>query len=111
MNIKRGDIYFVNDTNQGGSEQNRNRPAVIVSNDLGNTFSSIVEVVFLTTQPKKVLPTHCFILAKKQSVALCEQITTISKERLGTYIRSCSALEMQNLNNALAVSLGLVEEA
>lgn len=81
--MKRGDIYFVVGGAAVGSEQTANRPAVIVSNDIGNRFAPIVEVVYLTTRKKVSLPTHVFIgSAPKPSVALCEQIVTVSKSRL-----------------------------
>ena len=47
--LKRGEVYYVfkQDISAAGSEQGAGRPAVIVSNDIGNVHSSIVEVVFL----------------------------------------------------------------
>lgn len=42
--VKRGDIYFVVGGAAIGSEQSANRPAVVVSNDIGNRFAPIVEV-------------------------------------------------------------------
>ena len=59
--LKRGDIYFVVGGAAVGSEQTANRPAVVVSNDIGNKFAPIVEVVYLTTRKKAGLPTHVFI--------------------------------------------------
>lgn len=50
--IKRGDIYFVVGGAAIGSEQSANRPAVVVSNDIGNRFAPIVEVVYLTTRKR-----------------------------------------------------------
>ena len=34
------------------------RPAVIISNDIGNNAGPVLEIVYLTTQEKKPLPTH-----------------------------------------------------
>ena len=59
--VKRGDIYFVVGGAAVGSEQSANRPAVVVSNDIGSRFAPIVEVVYLTTRKKVGLPTHVFI--------------------------------------------------
>ena len=44
MNVKRGDIFYVVGGMATGSEQNADRPAVIVSNDLGNRYAPIVEL-------------------------------------------------------------------
>ncbi len=85
--VYRGDMYYVDSDRGGtGSEQKSGRPAIIVSNNVGNSHSPIVEVVYLTTQPKSDLPTHVVIASAPQvSTALCEQVTTVSKERL--YLR------------------------
>ena len=108
---KRGDVVFVRDYRQTtGSEQNAFRPAVIVSNDKANLFSPVVEVVFLTTQEKKPLPTHTTVLCKIPSTALCEQITTVSKERITEYIRSCTKKELQAIDRCIKISLGLTAE-
>lgn len=108
---KRGDIVFVRDHRHTiGSEQNAVRPAVIVSNDTGNFFAPVVEVVFLTTQEKKPLPTHTTVMCRVSSTALCEQITTISKERITEYIRTCTEKELQAIDRCIKISLGLTEE-
>ena len=108
LNIYRGDVFFVESFGkQIGSEQKTDRPAVIVSNDKNNENSPCVEIVYLTTKPKQNLPTHCKVKALAQSTALCEQITTVSKERLGEFIRQCTDEEMAEIDKALAVSLGI----
>ncbi len=104
----RGQIYHVSQGTTTGSEQAGGRPAVIVSNDNGNTHSTVVEVVFLTTKKKHWMPTHVPVRsAQRPSTALCEQIQTVDKERLLRYIGNASEQEMRMINRALAVSLGL----
>lgn len=106
--MKRGDIYFVVGGAAVGSEQTANRPAVVVSNDIGNKFAPIVEVVYLTTRKKAGLPTHVFIgSAPKPSIALCEQIVTVSKDRLQRRIGRITAEEMNKIDKALGKSLGI----
>ena len=111
MGIKRGDIYYVERSQYApstGSEQWPGRPAIIVSNDKNNEFSQTVEVVYLTTRPKVDLPTHIAIRsAQKPSVALCEQVTSVSLERIGDYVDHCTDQEMQMIDAALAISLGI----
>ena len=102
----RGQIYYVYPKDYTGSEQGGGRPAIIVSNDVGNEYSQVVEVVFLTTREKKPLPTHVAInSAKYPSTALCEQIDSVDKERIGGYINEISQAEMKNIERALLVSL------
>ena len=104
----RGQIYYVYPSEAVGSEQEGGRPAIIVSNDVGNEFSKVVEVVYLTTREKKPLPTHVRISStNRQSIALCEQIETIDKQRIGKYINEISEGELKNLEKAMLVSLGI----
>lgn len=110
MEVCRGDIFYVNGSSGKihGSEQKQNRPAVIVSNEKANQFSSVIEVVFLTSAEKaKWLPTHVDVICQIPSVALCEQITSISKSRLGEFVRTCTDAEMKKIDEALMVSLGI----
>lgn len=104
----RGQIYYVYPKDYTGCEQGGGRPAVIVSNDVGNEYSRVVEVVFLTTREKKPLPTHVAIhSAKYPSTALCEQIDTVDKERIGGYINEVTQAELKNIEKALLVSLDI----
>ncbi len=108
IDYRRGDIFYIaTGGTYVGSEQRPGRPGVIVSNDVGNKFSSNVEVVFLTSQIKKELPTHVSVVCKVPSTALCENIQTVSKDRIGSFIRTCSDREMEEIDTALLCSLGI----
>lgn len=108
-NIERGDIFYVESIyNEEGSEQKAGRPAIIVSNDIGNEHSPLVTVVYLTTAPKNYQPTHVTIRsAPRISTALCEQVTTVAKSRLGSYMSTCTAAEMEQVGIALEITLGI----
>lgn len=106
MEIKRGDIWYIESGYSTGSEQRSGCPAVVVSNDRNNQFSSTVEVIYLTTQPKRDLPTHVTIVnLSRESTALCEQITTILTERLGTYKGRVTTEELEDIEEAILISL------
>lgn len=108
MEIYRGDIFIVEDTFKTvGNEQRPGRPALVVSNDKGNHFSNNVSVVFLTTKEKAELPTHCKVLCREMSTALCEGVVTISKSRLGEFIRTSTAEEMKAVDKCLMIAFGL----
>lgn len=112
--IKRGDIYFVEQVPGAmGSEQQTGRPAIVVSNNACNKFSTVVEVVYLTTRTTKAkLPTHVPINGpERKSTALCEQVDSISIERLGSYMGKLTSTELAKINHALAISLGLAPNA
>ena len=104
----RGQIYYVHNTAVVGSEQEGGRPAVIVSNNVANEYSQVVEVVFLTTKEKTPLPTHVLIRTSgRPSTALCEQIESVDKSRIGNYINEVSEGEMANLEKAMLISLAI----
>lgn len=106
----RDQIYYVypRGYDYTGSEQGGSRPVIIVSNDVGNEYSSVVEVVFLTTREKKPLPTHVKIISSGQpSIALCEQIETVDKARIGNYINEISQAELKGIEKAILISLDI----
>lgn len=106
--MKRGEIYYISHHSATGNEIDKARPGVIVSSDTLNQSSQVVEVVYLTTQEKKDLPTHVTIEATgRRSTALCEQINAVSVLRVGTYCGTCSEDEMLAINQALRASLDL----
>ena len=109
---KRGEIYYIYPSgSEHESEQVAGRPAIIVSNNKGNGFSPVVEVVFLTTKEKTPLPTHVEILScKRPSIALCEQIDTISKSRIGKYNGKCTDEEMHKIDKAICISVGIAQK-
>lgn len=106
-NPKRGDVWYAKNLNATGSEIWGSRPCIIVSNDKLNVCMNTVEVIFLTTQPQKELPTHTTIKTNKTSVTLCEQISTISKDKLSDYLTSITDLEMKLIEKAMLTSLGI----
>lgn len=106
--MKRGEIYYIHMRPTVGAEISKARPAVIVSNDALNQTSDVVEVVYLTTQPKKELPTHAFINATGvESTVLCEQVDTVSTLLVGDYCGTCSEKEMAAIDRGLLASLSL----
>ncbi len=109
--MKRGEIYYIYPGHPVGAEIAKGRPAVIVSADWLNAAGPVVEVVFLTTQPKNDQLTHVIINATgRESTALCEQINTVSKQRLGSYCGTCTAEEMRAIDDALLSSLDMAWE-
>lgn len=110
MEIYRGDVFYVVKGNEVGNEQQGGRPAVIVSNDIANKHSGNVTVVFLTTKPKADLPTHTMVTTTREmSTALCENVTTVSKERIGNYLCSLKDEEMYRIDDCLREALHLGE--
>lgn len=106
--MKRGEIYYIYNRYTVGAEIKKARPAVIVSNNTLNATAEVVEVVYLTTQPKRDLPTHVTVRSSGVvSTALCEQVDTVSKDLVGDLCAVCTDEEMGSINTALLVSLGI----
>ena len=110
--ILRCELYYANLNPVLGSEQGGIRPVLILQNDNGNQHSPTVIVVAITGKPKKINQlTHYAIPAIQglsvPSMVLLEQIRTIDKGRLQTYIGMLDETTMEGIDHALAVSLGL----
>jgi len=109
--IKRGDIFYADLSPVVGSEQGGVRPVLVVQNDIGNRFSPTIIVAAITSQINKAkLPTHVEISAKeyglqKDSVILLEQLRTIDKKRLREKIGHLDDELMEQVNEALYISL------
>ena len=108
--IKRGEMFYISrgGASYNGSEQHSDRPAVVVSNNKNNENSNVVEIVYMTTQPKTDLPTHVTVRSTGIIIrVLCEQVYSVSTERVGTYIGECTDKEMETIDIALMISLQL----
>ena len=89
--IEKGDVFTANLGVIVGSEQWGKRPVVIIQNNIANEYSPTVIVAPLTTIIKKTKqPTHIFIKHNKfithNSIVLLEQIRTLDKIRLDSYL-------------------------
>ncbi|MBQ5929224.1 MAG: type II toxin-antitoxin system PemK/MazF family toxin [Clostridia bacterium] len=106
--IFRGEIYWFHSGGELSSEQSGNRPCVVVSNNMANHYSPVVTVVPITSRSKKRLPTHASLKTLLfPSIALCEQVRSVSKDRLSSYIGTCTPSEMVEIDKGLCVQLCL----
>ena len=91
------------------------RPVLVIQNDVGNKYSPTVIVAAITSQIQKAkLPTHVEITAKehgldRDSVVLLEQVRTIDKQRLNERVTHLAPELMQRVNDALQISIGLID--
>lgn len=113
--VKRGEMYFADLSPSVGSEQDGVRPVLVVQNDKGNLYSPTIVVAAITGKPKqKKLPTHYMLPAMRglsiPSVVLLEQLRTIDKSRLRSYIGTLDEITMRGIDRALAVSMGINHE-
>jgi len=111
MIIKRGDIFYADLDPIIGSEQGGIRPVVVVQNNVGNKYSPTVVVLPLSAAKKTYLPTHIQIcgsdMLPKDSVVLAEQIRTIDRNRLRSYVGSVGFEIMEKVDKAVKISIGV----
>jgi mRNA interferase MazF len=110
--IKRGDIYMVDFNPARGSEQAGFRPALIIQNDIGNKFSPTTIVATITTADRKQFPFAVKLIApegglEKDSLVNLAQILTIDKIRLENKIGSLKINRMNEINEAIRISLSV----
>ena len=107
--IYRGEAYWIAPEKTIGSEQSsiRERPGIIVSNDMENRTSDHVLAVFTTTQKKTKIPTHTSVMMQQKSIALCEQVKLVPKRYIKNYIGQCDQEEILRINKALGLSLNI----
>lgn len=109
--ILRGQIYYANLDPALGSEQGGIRPVLILQNNLGNAYSPTVITAPITSQMKKMdQPTHVPISSfrglARCSMVMLEQVRTIDKQRLRNYVGRLDDEIMDQVGQALCVSLG-----
>lgn len=107
--LMRGEIYYIQNFPTCGHEQRSGRPAVIVSNNDINAHAEVVEVCYLTLKEKIPMPTHIVIDRGPclNSTILCEQITSVSTDRVGDYMCRIPEHLEEALDRALLASLAL----
>ena len=112
MDVKRGDIVYVEIPYATGHEMMKDRPAVVVSNNAQNYAGEVVSVIYMTGSQKADRPYHVEVkgamsLRHGPSTALCENIYTVDKSRLGKIMGSCSEEEMAAIDNGILLTLDL----
>jgi len=112
MNIKRGEIWLANLDPTVGSEIQKTRPVVIVSNDSNNQNNSVVTVVPITSNATRVFSFEVFLPMgtaglPKDSKAKADQIRTLDKSRLVKLYGQLSASLINALDKAIKLHLDL----
>jgi mRNA interferase MazF len=114
--MRRGEIYWANLSPRSGSEQRGRRPVLIVSHDAFNQTSawrSVIVVPLSTSAAQRRRgPTAVLLPAgsgglKKQSLAICHQITTLDRSKLAERIGLLPALLVRRLEEGLRAALDL----
>lgn len=115
--VKRGEVYHCNFGFGIGSEIQKERPCVIIQNDIRN-FNSGTVIVAPITHTDKQLP--CMAQFQPQfnedgsilvdGYANLSHIQTVSKARLGDFITKLTNSDMKKINIAIYDTVGLMSE-
>ena len=114
--MKRGDVYWAELVPRSGSEQRGRRPVVVVSHDAFNqveAWRSIIVVPLSTSQAQArrgptapVIPRSTAGL-RRESVALCHQVTTLDRAKLVKHIGTLPRLVLEEVEAALKAAMDL----
>ncbi|WP_354531811.1 type II toxin-antitoxin system PemK/MazF family toxin [Nakamurella sp. UYEF19] len=115
--MRRGEIRLVDLDPVRGSEANKQRPAVVVSNDRANSVAQrlgrgVVTVVPLTSNVARVFPFQVLIPAdivglRVASKAQAEQVRSVAVERVGPSLGLLQASLLAEIDDALRLHLDL----
>ena len=108
MNVKRGEVYFVNFDQTATRSIEKCRPGVIVQNDAGNLHSAYTIVAAIKNTDGKTLPILVEIPKgegglKKNSTADCGQIHTVRIDELLEYCGFLPNHRMAQVDQALGI--------
>ena len=115
--MRRGDIHSVDLDPARGSEANKRRPAVVVSNDSANATArrldrGVITIVPVSSNIERVYPFQVLLPAfdtglDRDSKAQVEQIRSIPVERVGDQLGVVPNAIMLDIDEALRLHLGL----
>jgi mRNA interferase MazF len=106
--IERGEVYWVNFEPSLGGEIKKTRPAIVLSNNAANTHLNRVQVVPITSNIERLYPGEAFVsLNAEKRKAMADQLTTVSKQRLGGKIGTLSKEDVGRVEVAVLLQLGI----
>jgi mRNA interferase MazF len=104
----RGEVWWVSFDPSLGGEIQKTRPAIIVSNDVANAVLNRVVVIPLTSSTAKLYPGEALVtLNGEKRKAMADQIMTASKERLRSRMGVLAARDVESVEQAILLHLGI----
>ena len=110
---QRGEVYWVKLDPAVGSEIAKTRPAVIISNDIGNQYADRIIVAPVSSDSLgKIYPFEVRLESSEGGLAqaskvLLDQIRTVDKSRLGNRIGTLTPTRLEEINRAIKLSLAV----
>ena len=104
----RAEVWWVNFDPSLGGEIQKQRPAIIMSNDSANRHLNRLQVLPLSTKIDKIYPGEALITINgKQAKVIASQLTTVSKLRVSNKLGQLSPKDMQKVEQVVKLQLGL----
>jgi len=106
---KRGEVFWVNLDPTIGSEAQKLRPGLILSNDIGNELSHLVIIAPITSRVDEVYPFEVSLIVKgskgegKLAKAMINQCRAVDKSRLKSKICDVSIEVMNRVDEAIKI--------
>ena len=106
--MKRGEVWWVVFDPALGSEIQKTRPAIIISNDSANRNLKRVVVVPLTSNTDRVFPGEARVsVAGELCKAMSDQVMAADRLRLKDKLATLSKSDMLEVEKAICTHLGL----
>ncbi|MDF2596148.1 MAG: transcriptional modulator of MazE/toxin, MazF [Clostridia bacterium] len=113
--VKRGQVYRCNFGCGVGSEMNKERPSVIIQNDIGNQHSGNT-IVIPITHDSSSLPCVANLIPQQDAngstildgQANASNMLCVSKARLGNFVCELPKSEMKKIDEAIAKSVDIM---
>jgi len=103
----RGEVWWVEFDPSIGSEIQKTRPAIIVSNNSANKHLARV-VVPVTSNTGRIYPSEAMVtIAGQKSKAMADQIAAADKSRLKKQLDTLSRADLLAVEDAIKVHLAL----
>jgi mRNA interferase MazF len=105
---RRGEIWWANLDPTVGSEIQKTRPCVVISNSVVNQHRRTVVIVPLSSSPRAAPPVLVSVTCSgRPAVAVIDQVRAIARERLVERIELLSAEHLGAIEDALREILEL----
>lgn len=106
--MKRGEVWWVAFDPSVGSEIQKTRPAIIISNNAANRQLARVVVIPITSNVERQYPGEALItVGSSQGKAMIDQIMAADKKRLKTQLATLSKDDMKQVENAILTHFGM----